>query len=344
MNNAYKSAGVDVEAGYKAVELMKADVARTHIPGVPQKLGELGGFGGLFIPDLSGLKEPMLVSGTDGVGTKLKLAQILDIHNTVGIDLVAMCANDIICCGAKPMFFLDYISCERNIPEKIAEIVKGIADGCVLAGCALIGGETAEHPPESGIFASHYEYDLAGFCVGIVDKTKLIGKNAEIGDVLIGLASSGVHSNGFSLIRKVFDIGKAEVDKTLYETLLTPTEIYVKAVLDLIEQIGADVTGIKGLANITGGGFYENIPRCLPEGMTAVIEKDSYPVPDIFKEIAKAGKIPENDMYGTFNMGIGMVAAVSAENAGKAIDILESNGIKAYCIGKIKEGTELKII
>ncbi|MCL2072119.1 MAG: phosphoribosylformylglycinamidine cyclo-ligase [Oscillospiraceae bacterium] len=331
-NESYRSAGVDVTAGYRAVELMKGDVKRTHNSSVPE---DIGGFGGLFIPDLSGYKEPVLVSGTDGVGTKLKIAQLLDKHDTVGIDLVAMCANDIICCGAKPLFFLDYINCGKNVPEKIAQIVKGIADGCVKAGCALIGGETAEHP---GLLPED-EYDLAGFCVGIADKSKLVGKTAQSGDTLIGIASSGVHSNGFSLVRKVFDIGNSELDKELGEKLLTPTEIYVKPVLELIENIN-----VKGIANITGGGFYENIPRCLPQGLTAEVIKNSYEIPPVFDIIAERGNIPEQDMYGTFNMGIGMVVVIAPENAEAAIAILSKSGLKAYCIGKIAEGKELTVI
>jgi phosphoribosylformylglycinamidine cyclo-ligase len=328
-NDSYKAAGVDVTAGYKAVELMKNDVKRTHGSGVPEGLG---GFGGLFIPSLVGMEEPVLVSGTDGVGTKLAIAQLSDRHDTVGIDLVAMCANDIICCGAKPLFFLDYISCGKNVPERIASIVKGIADGCVKAGCALIGGETAEHPdsPDS-------EYDLAGFCTGIVDKPKLIGKTAKVGDVLIGLESSGVHSNGFSLIRKVF-ADTLKSDKALCEELLTPTQIYVKPILSLIEKVD-----VKGIANITGGGFYENIPRCLPEGLTVEIDKNSYDVPEIFNRIQGTGNIPENDMYGTFNMGIGMVVAVDFSDVGAAIELLYKNGINSYCIGKIVAGEELRI-
>jgi phosphoribosylformylglycinamidine cyclo-ligase len=252
-----------------------------------------------------------------------------------------MCANDIICCGAKPLFFLDYISCVKNIPEKIAEIVKGISDGCVQAGCALIGGETAEHPPASSANCNNpdfYEYDLAGFCVGIADKSALIGKTAQEGDVLIGLASSGVHSNGFSLIRKVFGIGSKEVDETLMNTLLTPTKIYVNPILDLIKKIN-----VKGIANITGGGFYENIPRCLPDSLTAEINKDFYKVPEIFEIIAKTGNIPEKDMYSTFNMGIGMVAVVDFTEAGKAVEILAENGVESYCIGKIVKGDEIVI-
>lgn len=332
-NNSYKAAGVDVTAGYKSVELIKSDVKRTHNSSVPEGIG---GFGGLYIPDLKGMTEPVLVSGTDGVGTKLKLAQSADKHDTVGIDLVAMCVNDIICCGAKPLFFLDYINCGRNVPERIAQIVKGIADGCVKSGCALIGGETAEHP---GITPDD-EYDLAGFCVGIVDKPKLIGKTAQSGDIIIGLASSGVHSNGFSLVRKILsESTENNHDNDIIETLLTPTEIYVKPILSLIESIP-----VKGIANITGGGFYENIPRCLPDGITAEIVKDSYENPDIFNWLAKTGNIPETDMYGTFNMGIGMVVVVAPEHADNAIAILGENKIKAYRIGKAVKGGEIKLI
>jgi len=326
----YKSSGVDVEAGYESVRLMKSDVERTRIPGV---IGAVGGFGGLFMPNFAEYKEPVLVSGTDGVGTKLKLAFLLDKHDTVGVDCVAMCVNDVICCGAKPLFFLDYINCGKNIPEKTAAIIKGIADGCVKAGCALIGGETAEHPgltPEN-------EYDLAGFCVGIVEKSKIIsGSDIKAGDAIIGLASTGVHSNGFSLIRKVFDINE-NIDKKLGETLLTPTEIYVKPVLDLISKVH-----VKGLAHITGGGFYENIPRCL-NGLTAKINKNSYEIPEIFKIIAQKGGVTERDMYNTFNMGIGMVAVVDNVHAGESVNILEKNGVKAYKIGEVTKGEELII-
>ncbi|MCL2036812.1 MAG: phosphoribosylformylglycinamidine cyclo-ligase [Oscillospiraceae bacterium] len=335
-NDAYTAAGVDVNAGYESVRLMKSHVERTRIPGVPEGIG---GFGGLFIPDLKGMEEPVFVSGTDGVGTKLKLAQILGRHDTVGIDLVAMCANDIICCGAKPLFFLDYISCDKNIPEKVASIVNGIADGCVAAGCALIGGETAEHPGTM----QEGDYDLAGFCVGVVDRPKLVKATSQPGDVIIGLKSSGVHSNGFSLVRKVFGIGESGqeqekilnekvpcLDRSLGEELLTPTAIYVKPILTLLEQMT-----VKGIAHITGGGFYENIPRCLPDGLAAEIVKDFYKVPPIFGHIAEQGGISENDMYGTFNMGIGMVTVVGFEDAGRAIEILARNGIESYCIGKV---------
>ena len=333
-SESYKAAGVDVTAGYEGVKLMKADVERTFIPGV---LTGIGGFGGLFQPDLSEMKEPVFVSGTDGVGTKLKLSMLLNKHDTIGIDAVAMCVNDIICCGAKPLFFLDYIACGKNIPEKIAAIVKGVADGCVKSGCALIGGETAEHPgmmPED-------EYDIAGFAVGVVDKSKIIDNTkVQEGDIVIGLASTGVHSNGFSLVRKVFDITAREAlertlpdGRTLGEALLTPTEIYVKPVLDLISKVE-----VKGLSHITGGGFYENVPRSIPDGYSARINKSAFPVPEIFKFMQDVGGIPERDMYNTFNMGVGMTCIVSAEKADEAVRILEANGIRAYCIGEIVKG------
>lgn len=339
-SESYKEAGVDVTAGYKSVELMKAHVARTKTDGV---VSGIGGFGGMFAPDLAGMEEPVLVSGTDGVGTKLKLAYLLDRHDTIGIDCVAMCVNDIICGGAKPLFFLDYIATGKNIPEKIAEIVSGIAEGCVQSGCALVGGETAEHPgmmPED-------EYDLAGFTVGIVDKNKIIdGSALEAGDVLIGLASSGVHSNGFSLVRKVFGIDEKtvldtypELDKPLGETLLTPTRIYVKPMLELIKQVN-----VKAVSHITGGGFYENIPRMLKDGLTAKIEKWSIPVLPVFDVIQKVGNIPERDMFNTFNMGVGMIAAVSKEDADKAIEILRQAGEKACVIGEAINSSEGVII
>lgn len=339
-SESYKEAGVDVTAGYKSVELMKAHVARTKTDGV---VSGIGGFGGMFAPDLAGMEEPVLVSGTDGVGTKLKLAYLLDRHDTIGIDCVAMCVNDIICGGAKPLFFLDYIATGKNIPEKIAEIVSGIAEGCVQSGCALVGGETAEHPgmmPED-------EYDLAGFTVGIVDKNKIIdGSALEAGDVLIGLASSGVHSNGFSLVRKVFGIDEKtvldtyqELDKPLGETLLTPTRIYVKPMLELIKQVN-----VKAVSHITGGGFYENIPRMLKDGLTAKIEKWSIPVLPVFDVIQKVGNIPERDMFNTFNMGVGMIAAVAKEDADKAIEILRQAGEKACVIGEVINGSEGVII
>lgn len=335
-SESYKNAGVDVTAGYKAVELMKKHVQRTRTSGV---VSGIGGFGGLFSPDLSGMEEPILVSGTDGVGTKLKLAFLLDRHNTIGIDAVAMCVNDVVCCGAKPMFFLDYIAVGKNTPEKVAEIVSGIADGCEMSYSALVGGETAEMP---GFYPAD-EYDVAGFSVGIVDKKNIIdGSKLRAGDVLIGLPSSGVHSNGFSLIRKVFGIDKntiynqyPELDKPLGETLLTPTKIYVKPILDLISKVE-----VKAISHITGGGFYENIPRMLKDGLTAVIDKSSIPILPIFKVIQRVGNIPEHDMFNTFNMGIGMVVAVSGDNADKAVKTLNAYGEKAVVFGEVIEGTD----
>ncbi|MCH5324984.1 MAG: phosphoribosylformylglycinamidine cyclo-ligase [Eubacterium sp.] len=335
-SDSYKDAGVDVTAGYESVRLMQEDVKRTQIDGA---ISGIGGFGGLFQPNLAGMKEPVLVSGTDGVGTKIKLAFLLDKHDTIGIDAVAMCVNDIICCGAKPLFFLDYIACGKNIPEKIAAIVKGVAEGCVQAGCALIGGETAEHP---GLMPED-EYDLAGYCTGIVDKEKIIdGKTMKPGDIVIGLASTGVHSNGFSLVRKIFDINskqtlmyQLENGRTLGETLLEPTKIYVKPVLKLLEQVE-----VKGISHVTGGGFYENIPRSIPDGLTAKITKGSYEVPEIFKLMQKAGDITEHDMYNTFNMGIGMTVIVDKDNANKAVELLRGEGVDAYCIGEIIAGDE----
>ena len=335
-SDSYKSAGVDVTAGYESVELMKEHVKRTMIPGV---VSGLGGFGGLFQPELTGMKEPILVSGTDGVGTKLKIAMLLDKHDTIGIDAVAMCVNDVICCGAKPLFFLDYIACGRNFPEKIAQIVAGVAEGCVQAGCALIGGETAEHP---GMMPEE-DYDLAGFTVGIVDREKVIdGSRLQAGDVLVGVLSSGVHSNGFSLVRKVFDINGENVNKyyselggTLGETLLTPTRIYVKPVLAAIEA--ADV---KAISHITGGGFYENIPRMLKEGLTARVEKAAVPLPPVFSLMQKTGDIPERDMYNTFNMGVGLCMAVSKETAQKAVEALEAAGERAVVLGEVVQGNE----
>ncbi len=333
-SESYKAAGVDVTAGYESVKLMKKHVERTNIPGV---MTGIGGFGGLFQLDVKGMEEPVLVSGTDGVGTKLKLAFLLDKHDTIGIDAVAMCVNDIICCGAKPLFFLDYIACGKNIPEKIAEIVSGVAEGCVQSGCALIGGETAEHP---GMMPDE-EYDIAGYCTGVVDKKKIIDNNrvAE-GDVIIGLASTGVHSNGFSLVRKVFDINSKEVlmeklpdGRTLGETLLAPTRIYVKPLLDLIEK--ADV---KAVSHITGGGFNENIPRSIPDGYTAVIRKDSYEIPYIFKYLQEKGGISEHDMYNTFNMGIGMSVVVPAADKEKTLAVMTEHGVPAFEIGVIKKG------
>ena len=334
---SYKAAGVDITAGYRAVELMKKSIARTKNEG---SVDDIGGFGGMFIPPIGGMKEPVLVSGTDGVGTKIKIAFMMDKHDTVGIDCVAMCVNDIICSGAKPLFFLDYIACGKNVPEKIAAIVSGVAEGCVQSGCALIGGETAEHP---GLMPEE-EYDLAGFAVGIVDKEKVLDNKSIIpGDVIIALPSSGVHSNGFSLVRHALDIENADLTspreelggKSLGETLLTPTRIYVKPVLALIEQVK-----VKGISHITGGGFYENIPRSLPEGMTAKIDKSAIRTPAIFGLIAKAGNIPERDMFNTFNMGVGMAITVAKEDAEKAVELLRANGEDAYVIGEVVEGCE----
>ena len=314
---------------------MKQHIARTNIPGV---VSGIGGFGGLFQPDLAGMKEPVLVSGTDGVGTKLKIAFLLDKHDTIGIDCVAMCVNDIICCGAQPLFFLDYIACGKNVPEVIEQIVKGVCDGCVQAGCALVGGETAEHPgmmPED-------EYDLAGYSTGIVDKAKVIdNKTMKAGDVVIALPSSGVHSNGFSLVRKVFDVENADLNapveklggKSLGEVLLTPTKIYVKPVLALLKEVT-----VRGISHITGGGFYENIPRCIPDGLCARIEKNRVKVLPIFELIAEKGGISEHDMFNTYNMGVGMSVVVPAAEADKAVKILQDNGVDAYVIGEITEG------
>ncbi len=363
-SESYKAAGVDVTAGYESVELMKKHVARTIIPGV---VSGIGGFGGLFQPDLAGMKEPLLVSGTDGVGTKLKIAMLLDKHDTIGIDAVAMCVNDVICCGAKPLFFLDYIACGKNFPEKIAAIVSGVAEGCVQAGCALIGGETAEHP---GMMPQD-DYDLAGFTVGVVDREKVIdGSRLAAGDVLLGLPSTGVHSNGFSLVRKVFGIGKmdgagedslvgaamglavsvakmllndqeivnrhySELGCTLGEALLRPTKIYVKSVLAALAA--ADV---KAISHITGGGFYENIPRMLRPGLTAKIEKAAIPALPIFQLIQKTGNIPERDMYNTFNMGVGVCMAVSKETADQAAAALRAAGEAPVVLGEVVEGGE----
>ncbi|MDE6591892.1 MAG: phosphoribosylformylglycinamidine cyclo-ligase [Oscillospiraceae bacterium] len=339
-SESYKEAGVDVTAGYKAVELMKAHVARTFSSGV---LSGLGGFGGMFELDTTGIEKPVLVSGTDGVGTKIKIAFIMDKHNTVGIDCVAMCVNDIICCGAKPQFFLDYIACGKNIPEKIAEIVSGVAEGCVQAGCALIGGETAEHP---GLMPEE-EYDLAGFSVGVVDKDKIIDPYCQkAGDAVIAIRSSGVHSNGFSLIRKVFSVNEqnlarhqSDLGTTLGECLLTPTRIYVKAIMNLLDNVK-----VKSISHITGGGFYENIPRSLPEGITAVIDRASLRIPPIFELIEKTGKIPERDMFNTFNMGVGMVVAVDKNDADKAVAAINAAGEEAYVMGELAEGSEGVII
>ena len=338
-SESYAAAGVDITAGYRAVELMKSHIARTMTSGV---CSDVGGFGGLFELDTTGIEKPVLVSGTDGVGTKLKLAFLMDKHDTVGIDCVAMCVNDIICCGAKPLFFLDYIACGKNIPERIASIVSGVAEGCVQSGAALIGGETAEMPG----FYPVDEYDLAGFSVGVVDKSKILDPSTmKTGDVVIALPSSGVHSNGFSLVRKVFDVENSDIKspreelggKSIGETLLTPTKIYVKPVLALLEQVN-----VKGISHITGGGFYENIPRSIPDGLGAVIERKAVRVLPIFDLIAKEGNISERDMFNTFNMGVGMSIVVAREDAEKAVEILKANGEDAYVIGKI-ENSEDKI-
>ena len=338
-SDSYAAAGVDIVAGYKAVELMKKHIARTKNAGC---LDDVGGFGGCFGLPIAGMEEPVLVSGTDGCGTKVKLAILMDKHDTIGIDAVAMCVNDIICVGAKPLFFLDYIACGKNIPEKIASIVGGVAEGCVQSGAALIGGETAEHP---GMMPAE-DYDLAGFAVGIVDKKKILDKTKmSEGDVVIALASSGVHSNGFSLVRKVFDIDsnpdslyapcEALGGKSIAETLLTPTKIYVKSVLALLEKVT-----VKGISHITGGGFYENIPRSIPKGLTAKINKSAVKVLPIFDLIAKTGNIPERDMYNTYNMGVGMSIVVPANEVETALDILRANGEDAYVIGEIISGDD----
>lgn len=341
-SNAYKEAGVDVTAGYESVELIKKDVKRTEIPGV---LGGIGGFGGLFAPDLKGYEKPVFISGTDGVGTKLKLAFLMDKHDTIGIDCVAMCVNDVICAGAKPLFFLDYIACGKNIPEKIATIVKGIADGCVESGCALVGGETAEHP---GMMPEE-EYDLAGFTVGIVDEKNILDKkNVKKGDVIVGLASTGVHSNGFSLVRKVFDIDNAEVlgkykdelnGKTLGEALLAPTQLYVKPILKLLEEVD-----VHSISHITGGGFYENLPRAYGENLNAVIHKGSWEVLPIFNLIQEKGDIAEHDMFNTYNMGVGMAVIVDGKDADKTIALMKEFGIKASVIGEMSEGDHSVVI
>jgi len=337
-SESYKRAGVDITAGYRAVELMKAHVRRTAIPGV---LEGIGGFGGLFEPDLSGMKRPVLVSGTDGVGTKLKIAFLMDRHDTVGIDCVAMCANDVACVGARPLFFLDYIACGRNVPERIAAIVKGVADGCVDAGCALIGGETAEMPG----FYPEDEYDLAGFCVGLVDRDRVFDRqNARAGDALIALASSGVHSNGFSLVRRVFDMGalgaySEELGMTLGEALLQPTRIYVKSILKLAESVP-----VRSVSHITGGGFFENIPRALAEGLSARIERANVEVLPIFDMIARTGDIPERDMFNTFNMGVGMVAIVPNDRADEAVRALGESGERAYVLGEVAPGEGVELV
>ena len=340
-SEAYAAAGVDITAGYRAVELMKGHIARTATEGV---CSDIGGFGGLFVPDLAGMAEPVLVSGTDGVGTKLKLAFLMDKHDTVGVDCVAMCVNDIICCGAKPLFFLDYIACGKNVPERIADIVKGVCDGCVQAGAALIGGETAEMPG----FYPEDEYDLAGNATGIVDKPRIIDKGAMVpGDVVIALPSSGVHSNGFSLVRKVFDVEHADLKaplaelggRSLGETLLTPTKIYVKPVLALLKEVP-----VKGISHITGGGFYENIPRSIPQGLGARIDRSAVRVLPIFDLIQKRGDISERDMFNTFNMGVGMSLVVAPEDADRALAILRDNGEDAYRIGVIEKSEERIVI
>lgn len=335
-SESYKEAGVDITAGYESVELIKKHVARTKIPGV---ISGIGGFGGLFAPDFKGMEEPVLISGTDGVGTKIKLAFLLDKHNTIGIDAVAMCVNDVICCGAKPLFFLDYIAIGKNYPEKVASIVEGIAEGCVQSECALVGGETAEHP---GLMPVD-EYDVAGFCVGIVDKPKMIdGSKLKEGNAIIGIPSSGVHSNGFSLVRKVFGIDENtinntydELDKPLGETLLTPTKLYVKPVFALLKEVD-----VKAISHITGGGFYENIPRMLKDGLTAKIKKDNIPVLPIFNVIQRVGGISEHDMYNTFNMGIGIALAVDKNDVDKTLEILKANGEDAVVLGEVVKGDE----
>ena len=339
-SESYKAAGVDVTAGYKGVELMKKAVQATYTNAV---ISDIGGFGGLYAPQIKGMEEPILVSGTDGVGTKLKLAFLMDKHDTIGEDCVAMCANDVICTGASPMFFLDYMALGKNIPEKVATIVAGVAEGCKKAKCSLIGGETAEMPG----FYPVDEYDLAGFCVGIVDKKKIINnKTIEIGDKVIGLKSSGVHSNGFSLVRKVFEVNKENLNEyveslgcTVGEALLKPTKIYVKPILKLIEQVK-----VKGISHITGGGFYENMPRMLREGVALKIDKNSYEVPPIFKLIAERGNIPERDMYNTFNMGIGMAVIVPESEVEKSLEILKQAGEESYLIGEVIAGNKEIIV
>ena len=336
-SDSYAAAGVDITAGYRAVELMKSHIARTMTAGV---CSDVGGFGGLFELDVTGMEKPVLVSGTDGVGTKLKLAFLMDKHDTVGIDCVAMCVNDIICCGAKPLFFLDYIACGKNVPERIAQIVAGVAEGCVQSGAALIGGETAEMP---GFYPAD-EYDLAGFSVGVVDKKAIIDNSSMAkGDVVIALPSSGVHSNGFSPVRKVFDVENEDIrtpleslgGKSIGETLLTPTKIYVKPMLALFQAVK-----VKGVSHITGGGFYENIPRSIPDGLGAVIDRAAVRILPIFELIAKTGNIPERDMFNTFNMGVGMSVVVPEQEADKALAILRANGQDAYVIGHVAESQD----
>ena len=345
MNNShsesYAAAGVDIEAGYKGVQLMKQHVERTRIPGV---VSGIGGFGGLFAPDVSGMAEPILVSGTDGVGTKIRIAQLLDRHDTIGIDCVAMCVNDIVCCGARPLFFLDYIAIGKNEPEKVASIVSGVAEGCVRSGCALIGGETAEHP---GVM-SPGDYDLAGFAVGLVDKSNMIDNTRmKAGDVILALPSSGLHSNGFSLVRKVFDIEHADLSKpldeldgkSLGEELLTPTRLYVKPVLAALQA-----ARVYGVSHITGGGFYENIPRCLPQGLGARIDKSSLQIPPIFRLLQEKGGIPERDMFNTFNMGTGMVLVVDKEDVVKAVSALDGAGESPRVIGTVASGGSVELL
>ena len=336
-SDSYAAAGVDITAGYRAVELMKSHIARTMTAGV---CSDVGGFGGLFELDVTGMEKPVLVSGTDGVGTKLKLAFLMDKHDTVGIDCVAMCVNDIICCGAKPLFFLDYIACGKNVPERIAQIVAGVAEGCVQSGAALIGGETAEMP---GFYPAD-EYDLAGFSVGVVDKKAIIDNSSMAkGDVVIALPSSGVHSNGFSLVRKVFDVENKDIKtpleslggKSIGETLLTPTMIYVKPMLELFQAVK-----VKGVSHITGGGFYENIPRSIPDGLGAVIDRSAVRILPIFELIQKTGNIPERDMFNTFNMGVGMSVVVPEQEADKALAVLRANGQDAYVIGHVAESQD----
>ncbi len=340
-SESYKAAGVDITAGYRAVELMKSHIAKTMTSGV---VSDIGGFGGLFELDMTNITRPVLVSGTDGVGTKLKIAFLMDKHDTVGIDCVAMCVNDIICCGAKPQFFLDYIACGKNVPERIEAIVKGVAEGCVQSGCALIGGETAEMPG----FYPEDEYDLAGFSVGVVDKSRILDKTTvKAGDAIIAIPSSGVHSNGFSLVRKVFDVESADIKspvaelggKSVGETLLTPTKIYVKPILALLDEVK-----VKSISHITGGGFYENIPRSLPEGYTAKIDKSALKILPIFELIMKTGNIPERDMFNTFNMGVGMSVIVDKADADKDVEILRANGEDAYVMGEVIESSEGVII
>ena len=337
---SYAAAGVDIQAGYEGVRLMKKHVQRTFIPGV---VSDIGGFGGLFAPDLTGMTEPVLVSGTDGVGTKQRIAQLLGVHDTVGIDCVAMCVNDIVCCGAKPLFFLDYIAIGKNIPEKVAELVSGVAEGCVRAGCALIGGETAEHP---GTMAAD-DYDLAGFSVGVVDKATIIDNGRMTpGDVILALPSTGLHSNGYSLVRKVFDVERADLGKVydelgapLGETLLTPTAIYVKPVLAALAA--ADV---RGVSHITGGGFYENVPRAIPAGLTAKIEKSAIRTPTVFSLLQRLGNIPERDMFNTYNMGVGMALIVSRDTADAAMTALRQSGCESYVLGEIVRGEDKVVL